>query len=138
MPVQSKFLLQALSDEHGIDADGDGDPVDEDWRRAGVLISDLLAQMPWNSFLRVEYASAEGNGTNPYAQATTSADGVWCEVVSEEFLPAAVWPIDRKFLIDHDWSDPDASFPNWWKSQVSTTRCRASDRRRPAIRPAVC
>ena len=91
----------------------------EKWRRTGELISDLLERMPWNSFLRVEYASVEGNGTSPYAQATPSADGVWCEVVSEEFLPATVWPIDREFLASNHWSEPDADFPNWWKSQVS-------------------
>lgn len=118
-PVQSKFLLKALSNEHGIDADGEGEPADDDWHRAGVLISDLLAQMPWNSFLRVEYAGTRTNGANPYAQATPSADGVWCEVVSEEFLPATDWPIDREFLASNDWSEPDADFPNWWKSQVS-------------------
>ncbi|BCW57842.1 hypothetical protein [Arthrobacter sp. StoSoilB20] len=118
-PLQSKFLLRALRDEHAIDADGDGEPIDHDWHRAGVLISDLLAQMPWNSFLRVEYAGTRTNGANPYAQATPSADGVWCEVVSEEFLPATDWPIDREFLASNDWSEPDADFPNWWKSQVS-------------------
>lgn len=116
MPVQSKFLQHALRGEQELDVDGN---VDDDWHRAGNLISDLLARMPWNSFLRVEYAGTKSNGVSPYAQATPSADGVWCEVVSEEFLPAADWPINQEFLARNHWSEPDSDFPNWWKSQVS-------------------
>lgn len=94
--------------------------VAEEWHRAGELISQLLAKMPWNSFLRVEYDGNEEVTTRPYAQATPSADGVWCEIVSEQYLPAAEWPIDRRYMEKSDWSAPDEEVPNWRKERVST------------------
>nr|WP_142120364.1 hypothetical protein [Arthrobacter sp. SLBN-122] len=90
----------------------------EEWHQAGELIGQLLAKMPWNSFLRVEYDGNEEITTRPYAQATPSADGVWCEIVSEQYLPAAEWPIDRRYLEKSRWSAPDEEVPNWRKERV--------------------
>ncbi|MGP0223587.1 TY-Chap domain-containing protein [Paenarthrobacter sp. NCHU4564] len=118
-PAQSRLLEQARREECELDIDGDRQDGDDDWHRTGNLVSELLARMPWNSFLRVEYDLGDNTPNSPYAQATPSADGVWCEVVSEEYLPAADWPITRQFLSDDGWSEPDTDFPNWWKSQVS-------------------
>lgn len=94
--------------------------VADEWHQAGELIGQLLANMPWNSFLRVEYDGNEEVTTRPYAQATPSADGVWCEIVSEQYLPAAEWPIDRRYLEKSDWSAPDEEVPNWRKERVPT------------------
>ncbi|MET3203951.1 UNVERIFIED_ORG: hypothetical protein ABIB21_000727 [Arthrobacter sp. UYEF13] len=93
----------------------------EEWHRAGELIGKLLAKMPWNSFLRVEYDGNEEITTRPYAQATPSADGVWCEIVSEQYLPAAEWPINRRYFANNDWAAPDDEAPNWWKTRVPLT-----------------
>ncbi|WP_374100886.1 TY-Chap domain-containing protein [Arthrobacter sp. PvP023] len=92
--------------------------VAEEWHKAGKLIGQLLAKMPWNSFLRVEYDGNEEITTRPYAQATPSADGVWCEIVSEQYLPAAEWPINRRFLTNNGWVAPDDEVPNWLKARV--------------------
>lgn len=92
--------------------------VDDEWHEAGTLISDLLGRMPWNSFLRVEYHADGEMRTSPYAQATPSADGVWCEIVSEQYLPAVEWPIDHGFLQENGWSAPDEEVPNWLKMRV--------------------
>jgi hypothetical protein len=90
----------------------------EEWHQAGELIGQLLAKMPWNSFLRVEYDGNEEITTRPYAQATPSADGVWCEIVSEQYLPAAEWPINKRYLTDNGWAAPDDDAPNWFKTRV--------------------
>ncbi|MGX5716302.1 TY-Chap domain-containing protein [Arthrobacter sp. MAHUQ-56] len=93
----------------------------EEWHRAGELIGQLLAKMPWNSFLRIEYDCSEEITTRPYAQATPSADGVWCEIVSERYLPAAQWPINRRYFKNNDWAAPYDEAPNWWKARVPLT-----------------
>ncbi|MGN7198596.1 TY-Chap domain-containing protein [Arthrobacter sp. SAFR-044] len=93
----------------------------EEWHQAGELIGQLLAEMPWNSFLRIEYDGSEEITTRPYAQATPSADGVWCEIVSEQYLPAAEWPINRRYFENNDWAEPDDEAPNWWKARVPLT-----------------
>ena len=90
----------------------------EEWQRAGTLIGDLLAKMPWNSFLRIEYDGAEEVSTRPYAQATPSADGVWCEIVSEKYLPAGEWPINRRYFANNGWLAPDGEVSNWLKVSV--------------------
>ncbi|WP_407709137.1 TY-Chap domain-containing protein [Arthrobacter nitrophenolicus] len=91
----------------------------EEWHQAGELIGQLLAKMPWNSFLRVEYDGDEEVTTRPYAQATPSADGVWCEIVSEQYLSAAEWPIDTRYFEKNGWSAPNEAAPNWFKERVS-------------------
>lgn len=89
--------------------------VEYDWARASERISDVLANMPWNSFLSIDYGDETDGPNRPYAQANPSADGVWCEIVSEEFLRADQWPIDANFLERNGWSAPDEEVPNWHK-----------------------
>lgn len=91
--------------------------VEEGWAKAGELISEILANMQWNSFLRIEYADGS-DGLTPYAQAVPSADGVWFEIVSEQYLPADTWPIDTGYLTGTGWSAPDNDFPNWSKDGI--------------------
>jgi hypothetical protein len=91
--------------------------MQEDWAKAGELISQVLANMPWNSFLSIEYADGS-DGLNPYAQAVPSADGVWFEIVSEQYLPADTWPIDTGYLTGNGWSAPNSDFPNWFKDGI--------------------
>ncbi|MDQ0076808.1 TY-Chap domain-containing protein [Arthrobacter oryzae] len=101
--------------------DANSQREDEEWHQAGELIGQLLTKMPWNSFLRVEYDGNEEITTRPYAQATPSADGVWCEIVSEQYLPAAEWPINRRYFANNDWAAPNNDAPNWWKARVPLT-----------------
>jgi hypothetical protein len=89
--------------------------VEERWARAGELVSAVLTNMPWNSFLGIDYGDEADGPNRPYAQASPSADGVWCEIVSEEFLSADAWPIDTDYLVRNGWSAPDEEIPNWHK-----------------------
>lgn len=92
--------------------------VQEGLAKAGELISEVLANMPWNSFLSIQYADDNTQGLTPYAQAVPSADGVWFEIVSEQFLPAENWPLSASYLTGHGWSTPDNDFPNWYKDGI--------------------
>jgi hypothetical protein len=91
--------------------------IQEGWAKAGELISEVLANMPWNSFLSIQYA-ADAEVLAPYAQAVPSADGVWFEIVSEQYLPAERWPISAGYLSGNNWSAPDKDFPNWYKDGI--------------------
>jgi hypothetical protein len=88
------------------------------WARAGELVGDALADMPWNSFLSIDYGAEADGPRRPYAQASPSADGVWCEIVSEKFLPAEEWPINEAYLLRNGWSAPDDEVPNWHKQGI--------------------
>lgn len=92
--------------------------VEERWARAGKLVSEVLSTMPWNSFLSIDYGDEADGPNRPYAQANPSADGVWCEIVSEEFLSGDQWPIDIDYLVRNGWSAPDEEVPNWHKQCV--------------------
>jgi hypothetical protein len=89
--------------------------VEEGWARAGELVTELLANIPWNSFLSVQYGDGENH---PYAQASPSADGVWCEIASEQFLSTRDWPINTDYLLQNGWTRPDHVCPNWYKAGV--------------------
>lgn len=91
--------------------------VEESWAKAGELISEILAKMPWNSFLRIQYIDGS-EGLAPYAQTSPSADGVWFEVVSERYLPAEEWPLNADYLAGNGWFAPDNDFPNWYKDGI--------------------
>jgi hypothetical protein len=92
--------------------------LEERWARAGELVGDVLAIMPWNSFLSIDYGDETDGPHRPYAQASPSADGVWCEIVSGEFLPADQWPISAEYLEGNGWSAPDDEVPNWHKQGI--------------------
>lgn len=92
--------------------------IEEHWARAGELVSEVLANMPWNSFLSIDYGDEADGPRLPYAQANPSADGVWCEIVSEDFLSADEWPIDTDYLVRNGWSAPDGEVPNWHKQGI--------------------
>lgn len=92
--------------------------LEERWARAGELVSGVLASMPWNSFLSIDYGDEADGQLRPHAQASPSVDGVWCEIVSEEFLPADQWPISAEYLVGNGWSPPDDEVPNWHKQGI--------------------
>ena len=94
-----------------------GNNIEEGWAKAGELVSEVLANMPWNSFLSIQYAE-DTEGLTPYAQAVPSADGVWFEIVSEQYLPADKWPIATGYLTGNGWSAPNNDFPNWFKDGI--------------------
>ena len=89
------------------------------WLRAGEYICELLANLPRNRSLQIHYGDSIDESIRPYAEGTRSVDGVWCEVVSERFLPREQWPIDADFLEDQDWLVPDDEVPQWCKEKVA-------------------
>ncbi len=91
---------------------------EESWARVGELISEVLANMPPGSFLSIQYAY-EADNLTPYAQAAPDADGVWCEIVSEKYLPAEQWPINTDYLAGNGWSAPTSHFPNWHNDGIT-------------------
>ena len=91
------------------------------WVRAGEYICELLANMPRNCSLQIQYGDSVDGSTRPYAQGTRGADGVWCELVSERFLPAEQWPIDTEYLEARDWLVPDDDVPQWCKEKEPFT-----------------
>jgi hypothetical protein len=88
------------------------------WARAGELVTDALANMPWNSFLSIDYGDDPDGPHTPYAQASHRTDGVWCEIVSEQSLLADQWPIDTGYLLGNGWYSPDEEVPNWHKQAI--------------------
>lgn len=92
--------------------------VEHGWARAAELVTDALLNMPWNSFLSIDYGDDTDGPFRPYAQASPSAEGAWCEIVSARFLPADKWPIDADYLLRNGWSEPDGDFPNWHKQGI--------------------
>lgn len=88
------------------------------WVRAGEFICELLANIPRNRSVQVQYGGPSDGSIRPYAQGTRGADGVWCEIVSERFLPGEQWPIDTEYLEAEDWLTPDDEVPQWCKEKV--------------------
>lgn len=89
------------------------------WVRAGEYICELLANVPRNRSLQIQYGDPIEGSIRPYAQGTRGADGVWCEVVSERFLPDEQWPIDAEYFEARDWLAPDDEVPHWCKEKVA-------------------
>jgi hypothetical protein len=89
------------------------------WVRAGEYICELLANMPRNRSLQIRYGDSVDGSVRPHAQGTRSADGVWCEIASERFLPGEQWPIDSQYLEAHEWLPPDDEVPQWCKEKVA-------------------
>lgn len=92
--------------------------VEAAWVRAGEFICELLANMPRNRSLQIQYGDSPDGSVRPYAEGTRGADGVWCEVVSERLLPCKQWPIDAEYLEACDWLAPDDEVSQWCKESV--------------------
>lgn len=110
---RSKSLLRYAPFLEGKDA-----AVEAAWVRAGEYIAELLAHMPRNRALHVQYGDAGGAALRPYAEGTRGPEGIWCEIVSERLLPADRWPIVVDLLKSEHWIAPDDEFPNWCKEKV--------------------
>lgn len=88
------------------------------WVRAAELICELLANMPRNRSLQIQYGHQTEDFPRPYAQGTRDADGIWCEIVSGHSLPGEQWPIDTEYLERQGWLAPDDEVPQWYKEKV--------------------
>ena len=68
-------------------------------------VADVIENLPPLHFLVVEYVGSS-HIAEPYAQLLSGSDGYYCEVVSENYVPAETWPIDRKWLAGAGWHAP--------------------------------
>jgi hypothetical protein len=109
------------------DVDSESDPEspapagrgqDIQWANAVQSLTDELLWLKDDDFVSIEY----GNGTEehcaPYVQATPSDTGLTLELVSEQFLPTDVWPLNPDFLVSVGWHEPSDKDPNWHVTDV--------------------
>lgn len=75
------------------------------------------------SFVVVEVDTGRGLDPDPYAQASREGEGWYCELVSQDFLPATAWPIDEVALRRSGWAPPLEAPGNWWRSADDAERC---------------
>ncbi|GEO95897.1 TY-Chap domain-containing protein [Kocuria turfanensis] len=87
-----------------------GEDVWEDLRR---LIATVLARLPWNDFLVVEYERYDDRSEAPVAWAGVGPHGVDCSVVSGGQLTHAAWPVDATFFHEDEWNEPSAWNQPW-------------------------
>lgn len=92
------------------------------WEDLTAEIAQALADLPWHHFLTVEYETGNGLNESPFAQAFTGPGGVDVTVVSEQFLPAIVWPIDDEYLTETGWTAPSESHPQWRQHRLAPER----------------
>ncbi|KPN19386.1 GIY-YIG nuclease family protein [Arthrobacter sp. Edens01] len=89
----------------------------------------LVEDIRWlkdGDFTSVEYHVETANGLSPYAQVAREDDYYWCEIVSEEFLPGSVWPLDEDALRNAGWSAPDQDCPNWYSQRYGAEAASAA------------
>lgn len=95
--------------------------MDDGW---ADLVHDLtidLEVLEPGQFVIVEHCAQLD--PNPYGQAAPEGGGGWhCEVVSEAYLPAGVWPIDEWYLMAAGWTPPGDPRGNWSRTADSPAR----------------
>ncbi|WP_344119567.1 TY-Chap domain-containing protein [Kocuria aegyptia] len=88
--------------------------ADEDvWEDLRRLISTVLARLPWNDFLVVEYEREDGRSEAPVAWAGVGPHGVECAVLSGGQLRHAAWPVDATFFYEDEWNEPTGWDQPW-------------------------
>ena len=95
------------------------DPAHEAaWVRAGEYICELLARLPRRRSLLIEYDGAGSVAFRPYARAGRTAEGIWCEIFSEQFQANGAAPVSSDHLHYEDWAEPDVDSPHWRKQEM--------------------
>jgi len=83
------------------------------WEDLRTLIATVLARLPWNDFLVVEYELRTRGPEAPAAWAGVGPHGVECAVVSAGQLSRADWPVDDTFFHEDEWHEPSAWDQPW-------------------------
>ncbi|MFI7579227.1 TY-Chap domain-containing protein [Kocuria sp. M1N1S27] len=88
--------------------------VDEGvWEDLRRLIATVLARLPWNDFLVVEYERDDDRSEAPVAWAGVGPHGVECAVISGGQLTHAAWPVDATFFHEDEWNEPTGWDQPW-------------------------
>lgn len=107
-------MTEAPSGAHSHDARAWSDLADH--------VEAVLTDLRPDRFLVIEYIAARRWDPCPYVQCARDADGWYCEVVSENYLGRADWPIDELFLRRSGWAPPDETTQNWWRVEGGPAR----------------
>lgn len=86
--------------------------MEKTWESLTTDLTRVLDALLPEHFVIIEF-DAGLSTTNPYVQAAREPNGFYCEVVSEEFLPRAEWPILQRTLIESGWERPSGGGENW-------------------------
>ena len=90
--------------------------VVDDWQELITQIGESAQVLRSDQFIIVEYATGRPLTPEPYAQAADAGpNGMICEVVSGEYLPASQWPLDEVALRRAGWAAPSQGTENWWR-----------------------
>jgi hypothetical protein len=92
---------------------------DDRWTELAGEIGAALARLRPGQFLLIEYDALRTWDPRPYAQCAREVDSWYCEVVSQNYLGAAQWPIDELTLRRSGWLLPDDETANWWLNAES-------------------
>ena len=116
-PYAAEDLL--VGDSCGLsDPRGNLPQVRDDWGALAGTIETVLSELRWGHFAIFDYVDST-RAAAPYAQVAFGVDGYYCEVVSEEYLPVDLWPLEHETLLAAGWRAPDGATLNWWMSGVT-------------------
>lgn len=84
------------------------------WDSTAAFLARQLRTLRAPDYVLVVYETGIPK-VQPYAQISTCPNGMGlrCQIVSERFLPANVWPLDRPGLLANGWLPPDELIPSW-------------------------
>lgn len=104
----------------GVVSAGAGTAVVEEnvWEDLHRLIATVLARLPWNDFLVVEYERCDDRSDAPVAWAGVGPHGAECAVVSGGQLTHAAWPVDATFFHEDEWNEPAGWDQPWTTGPV--------------------
>ena len=86
--------------------------IEKEWAAVTMAMARDLETMTGRDYLLVTYDIGR-HDYSAYGQFVLNGLNFQCEVVSDRFLPADVWPIDTPYLLRNGWSAPDNGNPNW-------------------------
>lgn len=102
-----------------------GQEPGRDWAEIARELAGSLEEMTSLEYLLVIYDIGLSE-YSVYGQFAINEGNFQCEVVSEQFLPADVWPINDGYLRHSGWSAPENGNPNWSMRQDKPERAADS------------
>jgi hypothetical protein len=98
----------------------------DDWQALITQIGESARALRVDQFIIVDYATGRCLSPEPYAQAAHAGPDLICEVVSGEYLPAGLWPLNEVALRRAGWSQPSPRDYNWWRLVETADQVAAS------------
>ncbi|MHA7271463.1 TY-Chap domain-containing protein [Arthrobacter sp. HLT1-20] len=108
-----------------VDTDLAAQEPGRDWAEIARDVAGFLKEMTSREYLLVTYDIGLRD-YSVYGQFAINEGNFQCEIVSEQFLPADVWPINDTYLRHSGWSAPENGNPNWSMRQDQAERAADS------------